>query len=336
MFFLSEEERQTLLRGLLPKSREEFVNPELRGWNWDKPPLSPAHDVLLPLYQVAGRYCESGRDVYLRHVHRINPPASEPMVEGGILHEVIRRIFTRAKRLVYTLGVEEISRLPELLQPPQLDGIQGLTERIEEKARRLWDFEARRIIFRTEEILTKQPNVREDSLVFQALPIVLEQRIDGSFLGLSRHLSTDALIYAEPMIMEVKFGRPAPFHRLYTTGYALVMEALHGYPVNLGCLVYPTFTEGGHRITIQRELHFITDELRQWLVEQRDELARVILCEIDPGLPTQCYKNCHFWSHCHGTGPESASSQSHEERNRRAVERLRQENRKLTDKPSEG
>lgn len=43
---------------------------------------------------------------------------------------------------------------------------------------------------------------------------------------LSSNLSADAFTFSEPMILDLKFGRPQKFHRLSTTGYALVMEAV--------------------------------------------------------------------------------------------------------------
>jgi len=65
-------------------------------------------------------------------------------------------------------------------------------------------------------------------------------------------------------------------------GYALVMEALHEYPVNLGCLVYVDFK--GDRMIVRKDIHIIDDELRQWFIEERDEKMRMIYEEIDPGF----------------------------------------------------
>ncbi|RLC95739.1 MAG: type I-A CRISPR-associated protein Cas4/Csa1, partial [Chloroflexi bacterium] len=44
MYFLSEQEKRLLLRRLLPQARDRGIAEELRGWNWDKPPLSPIYD----------------------------------------------------------------------------------------------------------------------------------------------------------------------------------------------------------------------------------------------------------------------------------------------------
>jgi CRISPR-associated protein Csa1 len=325
MFFLTEEERQFLIRGLLPRAHEEVVNSELRGWNWNVPPLAPPYELKLPLYQVAGRYCDSGRDLYLYHALKVRPTPTPQMVEGRVLHEVVRRVFTRAKRLIYTLGVERIGELAQHLADFDLSGLADPEPGADllAKAGLLWRFEAYRIIYRVEEILTKQPYIKEDSLAFQALPVILEQRLDGRFLGLSQHLSTDAMVFSEPMIIEVKFGPPMPFYRLYTTGYALVVEALYGYPVNLGCLVYPRFLHDG-RIAVERDLHLITDELRSWFVERRDELTRLVVDDIDPGLPARCYEQCQYWRECHPADPDRvAPLVSAAARSAKALNRLR-------------
>jgi len=41
MYYLSEDERKHLLKGLLPKTRRTEVAEELRGWSWPEPPLLP-------------------------------------------------------------------------------------------------------------------------------------------------------------------------------------------------------------------------------------------------------------------------------------------------------
>ncbi len=143
----------------------------------------------------------------------------------------------------------------------------------------------------------RQPHIGTDSLVNLALPVIVEQKLDGTFLGLSRHLSADAFVWSEPMVLDIKFGRKEQFHRLSTTGYALVMESIYEYPVNLGCLAYVSFSDG--MVMVEREFHLIDDELRQWFIESRDERARLVEEEIDPGLPEKCPASCPFYRHCH-------------------------------------
>jgi len=141
------------------------------------------------------------------------------------------------------------------------------------------------------------PYTGADALVNLVVPLVLEQKLDGTFLGLSESLSTDAFVFSEPMILELKFGEPRDFHRLSTTGYALAMEALYEFPVNLGCIVYAEFRSD--RLIIKRDIHIISDELRQWFIETRDEKARLVAEEIDPGTGN-CPESCQYHHVCFG------------------------------------
>jgi len=76
------------------------------------------------------------------------------------------------------------------------------------------------------------------------------------------------------------------------------MEAVHEFPVNLGCLVYAEFKDD--RLIIKKDLHIISDELRQWFCEARDEKARLVAEEIDPGRPENCPGSCQYFSVCGG------------------------------------
>ena len=304
MYFLSEEEKRLILRKLLPQAREHEVHPDLRGWNWAQPPLAPVYEAMLGLYEIAGQYCPTGRDVYLRHVQGVRPPPNMLMVEGSLLHEALTSIILAAKRAIYNQGIECLAGLKALTRPePTGLGAETLTlperEALEDKLDTLWDFEYHRIIARVQDVLTRQPHVRADALAALALPVVVEQRLDGRFLGLSAHLSADAFVFSEPMMLDIKFGKRRDFHRLATTGYALVMESLYEFPVNVGCVVYPTFEAG--RLLIERDFHLIDDELRQWFIEARDERMRLVEEEIDPGLAEECYEPCPYRLVCHGS-----------------------------------
>lgn len=302
MYFLSEEEKRLISRRLLPQARERGVAEELRGWTWDRPPLSPIYSVRLGVSEIAAQYCSTGRDVFLRRVLKVRVPPSPRMAEGGALHSLLCMLIVRAKQIVYNLGPEclgEIRKMPA----PGLSEIGWTTSskeaevEIERKAGIVWEFEHHRIVGRIQEVLAKQPRIGPDSLVALALPVTVEQRLDGAFLGLSSHLSSDAFNFAEPMVMDVKFGSPEKFHRLGTAGYALVMESLYEYPVNLGCIVYASF-EGG-TLGITRDFHVIDDELRQWFIEERDERMRMIEEEIDPGTAgAGCGETCPYFGRC--------------------------------------
>jgi len=306
MYFFSDEERKYLLRGLVPRARQAGVAEELRGWNWHQPPVEPVYDVRLGLWEVAGKYCPTGRDLYLRRVQGVRRPPNLAMVAGGLFHAVLVAVITRAKRLLYTEGVEGYRRALEHLRSPEelarivAEHVAGLEPAraadLEAQAGALWQFETDRIAARVQEVLSRHPYLNEDALVFRAIPVVVEQKLDGTFLGLSPNLSADAFMASEPVVIDLKFGEPERFHRLTTAGYGMVMEAVYDYPVNVGCIVYARYRDG--RWTVRKDLHLIDDELRQWFLEERDEKMRMVFEELDPAVADECPQTCPYFSEC--------------------------------------
>jgi CRISPR-associated protein Csa1 len=157
-------------------------------------------------------------------------------------------------------------------------------------------YEARRIVERVQDMLARQPHAGPDALVALALPVSLEVKLNGTYLGLSAHLSADGVLANEAMVADLKFGPREEFHRLTTTGYALVWESLYGVPVEVGCIVYVNVRRG--RVVIERDYHVIGDELRHWFVEERDEKMRLVSEELDPGLPATCPATCPYLRVC--------------------------------------
>jgi len=302
MYFLSPEERKYVLRRLLPQARQDGAHDDLRGWNWMQPPLLPIYDVRLALYEIAGRYCPTRRDVYLRRVQGTKVRPNRAMIEGRVLHRTIAEFVLSAKRAIYSRSSQRMGDLSLMASPPErLLSAKDIPDEIHDtlahKVGVLWDFEYHRVAARIQEVLATQPHAGPDSLVALALPVTVEQRLDGRFLGLSSHLSADAFALSEPMMIDIKFGRPRDFHKLTVTGYALVMESIYEFPINVGCLVYPGFRDG--HVVLKRDFYVIGDELRQWFVEERDELQRLVEEEIDPGLAGDCPKQCSYRAKCH-------------------------------------
>jgi len=304
MYFLSHEEQRYLMRRLLPQARANEVHPELRGWSWHQPPLLPVYEPCLALYEIAGQYCPTGRDVFLRRVLGHRPAPNAAMIAGRVLHQVVADLVLAAKHAIYASGSAGcVAALLALIGPngalSDLDGLDADQRAVlRDQAQSLWAFEQRRIVARVEDVLSRQPHIGADSLAALALPVTVESRLDGRFLGLSSHLSADAFNFAEPMMVDLKFGAPQRFHRLSTTGYALVMESLYEVPVNVGCIVYVRFRDG--QVLIERDFHHLSDELRQEFIEARDERAQMVEEEMDPGAPAECPATCHCWSYCHG------------------------------------
>jgi CRISPR-associated protein Csa1 len=282
MFMPTAEERKRLLRGTIPRARKLGVDDSLRGWSWSAPPLLSPYEVPLGLSEVANAYCRTGRDVYARRVLGTGPEPNEKMILGGALHGALRAWIVHAKKTLYQHGVED----PEVA----MGEIQAFPEPDIPEARAIVSYEADAIEFRLREALSQFPRIGTDALVAQILPVTLGQMLDGAFLGLSRHLSTDLLNLGEPCILNIIFNdEKRDFHPLSLAGYALVLEAVYEFPVDVGVTVYANIQD---RLHIQREFTTLGDELRMEFIEIRDEKQRMVADELDPGPCEGCEEWC--------------------------------------------
>lgn len=306
MYAFTKEEHEKLTRFFLPRSRESAVSEDLRGWSWNHPPLEPIYDVRLGVAEVASNYCPTNRDLYLRKAQGLKAAPNEAMVAGIIFHELLCQFIIRAKRALYWYGKDAVDTvLKELwtmdsapLTPFKTRLTTEQLSDLERKANLVHRYEFRTFAARLEEILARQPHIGLDALVSMVLPVVVEQKLDGTRLGLSPFLHCDAFSFCEPVIIDFKFGPKRHFHILGPTGYALVMESLHEYPMNIGCVVYVNFV--GDTLRIEKDIRVISDELRSAFIEERDERMRMIAEEIDPGLPGVCYQDCPYSLQCRG------------------------------------
>jgi CRISPR-associated protein Csa1 len=302
MYLLSSDERRYLQRGVFPDARRQTVADELRGWNWPQPPLKAIYDHPLGVSEVAAGYCPTGRDVYLRRVTGARTLPGRLFNDGQALHRAVADAFTDAKRLIYRYGVDCLPYLEQLssrssAEVAEVESPNGsAADTLGSPIQLVRAFEMRRIIERVEAVLAKHRSIGADALAALALPVHVELRVDGRYLGLSQHLAVDAVTFPEGIVMELKSGSAEPFHRLTTTGYALVLESLFEVPIDIGCIVYVRIKDG--RLTVERDFHPIDDSLRQTFIEQRDDKMRMIEHEFDPGLPPVCRATCPFLGVC--------------------------------------
>lgn len=305
MYFLSDEEHERLVKFFLPRSRELSVADDLRGWNWNHPPLEPIYDLRLGIAETSSRYCPTNRDLFLQRVHKVKMPPNESMIFGFIFHAYLCNFVTASKRAIYLYyekgSVERILKEVEAVDPLFLEQFQDrLDERqvsdASKKLNALHRYEFLSFGARLEETLSRQPHIGADALVASVLPVVVERKLDGTRLGLSPYLSCDAVYLSEPIIVDLKFGPRRDFHFLGPTGYGLVMESLYEYPINVGCVVYVNFKNDSLRV--EKDFRILSDELRQAFIEERDEKMRMIYEEIDPGMPEECYEPCHYLPEC--------------------------------------
>lgn len=283
MFMPTAEEKKRLLRGTIPRARKLGVDETLRGWMWSAPPLLSPYEIPLGLAEAANAYCQTSRDIYACRVLGSTPEPNEKMLLGAALHATFREWVVHAKKSLYEHGAEDVEAAINAIRTFPDPGLP------EAKALVLYESDA--IEFRLREAMSQFPRIKTDALASHVLPVTLGQMLDGAFLGLSRRLSTDLLNLGEPCILNIIFNdEKRPFHPLTLAGYALVLEAVHEFPVDVGITVYASFKNG--RLQIERDFTVLGDELRMEFIEARDEKQRMVSDEIDPGVCEGCEEWC--------------------------------------------
>ena len=289
------------------------ISEELRGWSWSQPPVEPpVRGVYLSVSEIAGRYCPSMRDLYLRHVRGLRPAPTPRMVEGRVYHRVMQVVVEELKRIVYGRGILEGSEV-------FLELIEGFDKRVEDivyasfveeglevgertlrdivwRAKKLWRFLSLVYSSRIDEERSRFGGSSIDSIVARAVPHVAEYRVDGTKIGLSPSLSIDVFMPSY-MVVDYKTGARRYFHRVCSAGYALALEAELGVEVNMGAIIYIHF--GNDKLPrVSVDYHYIGDELRREFLELRDEAFEIVEHGRDPGRAPKCYQYCSFREVC--------------------------------------
>jgi CRISPR-associated protein Csa1 len=243
MFFLDRLDLDRRFRLLRREFEGRGVSEELRGWSFDSPPVEPpSRSVLFSVSELAGRYCESMRDIYLRRVLNVKPPPSVKMARGVVLHAINREVLSIVKRLLFSGGVKCGSELVENLLPmtgsvvdkaiSEAEGLlasfgEDVRVQLRGEASAFFRFLSIQAAARVDQVISKYPHSDVDSIVSIAVPPVVERKVDGSLVGLSRELSVD--IYTPfNAIADLKTGEVREFHPYAATGYALAIEAEEG------------------------------------------------------------------------------------------------------------
>jgi len=278
------------LRRLYWAAKQDPVDEDLRGWCWDKPPIKPRAYLGLGVSEVSSKYCPTRRDVWLRRVAKVKPKLTDQLCIGRVVHEIIHRVFSEARKMLI-LGYpgwsvyEELStKIPDILRGLNINGDGWATD------------------FYKTLLLTVASEAEEAQAVNGSIPAIgwipwiTECKVDGTYIGLSSSLSVDALTEGG-VIVEIKYGKPMDFHKLSLAGYSLALEANLEIPFDYGILVYINGRLYG-RPRIHVKPVYISNELRRWFLDERDEIIDMILSEEEPPKPTTCPVNCPFKEVC--------------------------------------
>lgn len=313
MLFLDKLELDRRLRLLRRELGFKGVSEELRGWSFDSPPVEPpSRSLLFSVSELAGRYCASMRDIYLKRVLGVKAPASAKTARGVVLHNVDREMLLTIKKLLFSGDVQCGFELIEAVAPlaavlvekallyadHMFSEVSGeVKAKLKDEALAFCKFLAVQAAARLDQALSKHPNSDVDSLVSITVPPIAERKIDGSLIGLSRELSVD--VYTPfNAVADLKTGEEREFHPYALAGYALALEAEEGVPVDYGFIVYVKFP--GPVPSFKVKCFVIGDELRREFIEIRDEAHEVVSASRDPGKPLNCPSYCPYHPVCRG------------------------------------
>jgi len=303
MHYIFQEGLEGVIEPSVKSVERTPISEEWRGWNYHNDNLRVNfEDVKLPVYAVAAKYCSSGRDCYLRFVKHMKPEVFPAMIEGGLYHSVLSEVVEYSRKYIFMKDVDAKFNIAQYLFFRGKEVIEKLlngedvrkalksglikqkdVEEIKSNLEKLWNYEATLISASVDFFISKHPYINKDTLSTRAIPIAVEQKLDGTKLGLSSNLSTDAVhLPGRTVVIDVKTGHKQEFHRMTTTGYALVLESIEKKPVDIGVIIYPSFSKNRSVPNIEMDVHPITDKLRKAFIEERNKKLKIVAEKIDP------------------------------------------------------
>lgn len=293
MYFLSDVDQKKLMDKILPSSRSVGVSEDLRGWNWNKPPLKPMYEERVPMYSVCSKYCPTSRDVFLDRVMRVPSKPNENVILGVALHRAVGAIinsFLDGNKPSFDTWYAEALRDRN---------VKNVLEPVRERTRTVWENVTKNCEVQYLNRASAQPYASKRDVLATAVPFLVEHKINGELLGLSGILSIDCYDYLRGVVFDLKVTHEErDWYRLAPTGYAIVLESVYEIPIDAGCVTYLWFHGGEPQI--RRDVFFINDDLRSWWVEERDAKISIVAQKKDPGIAAKCPEDCIYWRACRG------------------------------------
>lgn len=263
------------LRRLHEIREADPVPGDLRGWSWDKPPMKPRAYLGLGVSEIAYASQCGYRELWLRRRKGVRVEQNEGMRRGYVVHEVFHRASMDLRGVMR--DCIQWSDLRRLLDRAPI--------RLKDLTSERWAIDLYRkllLVWAGESIAAEMINGGPG---LGWLPWLTEYRVDGSLLGLSKHLRVDA-VGEMGLLVEVKYGKAMRWHKVALAGYALAVESYMEVPVDYGILVHVNGVNEG-KIAVLVEPVYISPSLRRTFIDARDEAIDVLLSPVEP-QPTQC------------------------------------------------
>ena len=261
------------------------VEPSLRGWSWQYPPVRPRAFLGLSVYDVAS-YCPTRRDVWLRRVAGVRAQPSQAMRLGLEVHEAVSSVVRAVRRYLHS--------------PDDVRRVYWAVDRLlRSRASSCGSRECAKLV---EGVgwLTYHTLVSEwlwstgSSYLAPAMLSLSEVRVDGTPLGLSSGLRVDAIPLSN-VVIDVKVGRRSENHELALAAYAMALEASLEVPVDYGLLIYVGWNGG---LSVEVRGVYVGPDLRRAFVDARDEVIDVLLSGREPPRAADCPSSCPYLEVC--------------------------------------
>ncbi|MCF2137562.1 MAG: type I-A CRISPR-associated protein Cas4/Csa1 [Candidatus Thorarchaeota archaeon] len=313
MFLLSSQFKHKLQRRRLEGTNSvSRVDERLRGGAWRVYPLRTSDPITIPVSDISERYCETMRNIFIRHVMGIEPTITGNEYDNFVVNEVITRAYEYAKRELYNRGamkgIELKDRL-DLYYNEIIDSLKSYDWNEEESLdtrldwiRAVWNKITDQIESAIDNVLEEQPQVGADALVNAALPIIISDHFAGIQMGLTESFSS-YIWMPEHAVINLRMGKKRLYHRLATVASAIFAEKLYDCPIDIGCIVYAKFN-GTEDFKIKYETFNIGDLSRREFIDIRNKALHIIRQREDPGIATFCLSECPYYHVCHGTIPD--------------------------------
>ncbi len=238
------------------------VQAELRGWNWDRPPVKPNHYLGLGVSEVAYFSCCPEEAIKMKLGKK---EVNDSMLFGLMVHKVFMSVVNEINAMVlkglrpWLISTILMKRSNAVVRSFTND--RSLQEKLSELYRALT------ILFVGDvasEMMLNNP--------YTPKPIMIsEYVINGIPLGLSKRLRADAV--SEGMVLELKTGKIQKWHRIQLAGYAMALESQIEQPVDYGALL----SINVDKLKLEVSGVFIDEGLRSEFLEARNEMGEEIL-----------------------------------------------------------
>lgn len=273
---------------------------ELRGWSYTSFPVKPRSYLGIGVSEVAYRYCETFRDIWLRRKMGSQGEVEEnsPIFWGKVAHFLIDAAIKDSSELFSRgLSLDEISR--EVSRRKFQRAFQAGRKGDANAA----GFYSSIAILHASELYSQLIRGKDPSSI---LGYRTEFVVDGTPLGLSPQLRVDAF-HESGIIVEYKLGNgvsadSADRYAPGLAGYALAIESTLGIPVDWGIVV--KISSVSSKFKVWSFPVYISSTYRRIFLDNRDDAIEVLMRASPPPVSSSCQPACPYYKICRGNVPK--------------------------------